>query len=231
MVSRCCCSTASAPRAVTSPRASPDLADLPGTGSRRPERGHQRSRRSPMPSRPTETPVKATESEALAMRGGFADSTGFRSMLWWAVLQDVPTNLHRVDCPVSPRAPSTASGRDRPPAPGVDPGSPLPAAAWSGACAAVGLRERHHRSRPRDGAARRRARTVVFTGLNLSRCRPARVRERFVPGQRTSGATAVTLASRPLESPGGPDLECHPPATSTREHGSHGSGPNSSPVA
>jgi pimeloyl-ACP methyl ester carboxylesterase len=45
-------------------------------------------------------PWEATESEALAMRGGFADSTGFWSMLWWAVLQDVPTGLHRVDCPV-----------------------------------------------------------------------------------------------------------------------------------
>lgn len=46
-------------------------------------------------------PWEANESEALAMRGGFADSTGFWSMLWWAVLQDVPTGLHRVDCPVT----------------------------------------------------------------------------------------------------------------------------------
>jgi pimeloyl-ACP methyl ester carboxylesterase len=45
-------------------------------------------------------PWEASESEALAMRGGFADSTGFWSMLWWAVLQDVPTGLHRVDVPV-----------------------------------------------------------------------------------------------------------------------------------
>jgi pimeloyl-ACP methyl ester carboxylesterase len=45
-------------------------------------------------------PWEASESEALAMRGGFADSTGFWSMLWWAVLQDVPTGLHRVDSPV-----------------------------------------------------------------------------------------------------------------------------------
>jgi len=44
--------------------------------------------------------VEASTTEALAMRGGFADSTGFWSMLWWAVLQDVPTDLHRVDCPV-----------------------------------------------------------------------------------------------------------------------------------
>jgi pimeloyl-ACP methyl ester carboxylesterase len=45
-------------------------------------------------------PWAATEREALAMRGGFADSTGFWSMLWWAVLQDVPSGLHRVDSPV-----------------------------------------------------------------------------------------------------------------------------------
>jgi pimeloyl-ACP methyl ester carboxylesterase len=45
-------------------------------------------------------PWEATEREALAMRGGFADSTGFWSMLWWAVLQDVPSGLHRVDSPV-----------------------------------------------------------------------------------------------------------------------------------
>jgi len=45
-------------------------------------------------------PWEASESEALAMRGGFADSTSFWSMLWWAVLQDVPTGLDRVTCPV-----------------------------------------------------------------------------------------------------------------------------------
>jgi pimeloyl-ACP methyl ester carboxylesterase len=45
-------------------------------------------------------PWEASESEALAMRGGFADSTGFWSTLWWAVLQDVPSGLHQVDCPV-----------------------------------------------------------------------------------------------------------------------------------
>jgi pimeloyl-ACP methyl ester carboxylesterase len=46
-------------------------------------------------------PWAASETEALAMRGGFADSTGFWSMLWWAVLQDVPSGLHRIDCPVT----------------------------------------------------------------------------------------------------------------------------------
>jgi len=45
-------------------------------------------------------PWTASETEALAMRGGFADATGFWAMLWWAILQDVPTGLHRVDCPV-----------------------------------------------------------------------------------------------------------------------------------
>jgi pimeloyl-ACP methyl ester carboxylesterase len=45
-------------------------------------------------------PWAASEDEALAMKGGFADSTDFWSMLWWAVVQDVPTGLHRVDCPV-----------------------------------------------------------------------------------------------------------------------------------
>jgi pimeloyl-ACP methyl ester carboxylesterase len=45
-------------------------------------------------------PWAASEDEALAMKGGFADSTGFWSMLWWAVVQDVPTGLHRVECPV-----------------------------------------------------------------------------------------------------------------------------------
>ncbi len=46
-------------------------------------------------------PWEASETEALAMRGGFADSSAFWSMLWWAVLQDVPTGLHRIDCPVT----------------------------------------------------------------------------------------------------------------------------------
>src|SRR4051794_36267233 len=45
-------------------------------------------------------PWAASETEALAMQGGFATATGFWSMLWWAVLQDVPTGLDRVDCPV-----------------------------------------------------------------------------------------------------------------------------------
>jgi pimeloyl-ACP methyl ester carboxylesterase len=46
-------------------------------------------------------PWEASRSEALAVRGGFADSTGFWNMLWWAILQDVPTGLDAVDCPVT----------------------------------------------------------------------------------------------------------------------------------
>ena len=45
-------------------------------------------------------PWEASEAEALAMRGGFADARGFWAMLWWAIIQDVPTGLHQVDCPV-----------------------------------------------------------------------------------------------------------------------------------
>jgi pimeloyl-ACP methyl ester carboxylesterase len=45
-------------------------------------------------------PWTASETEALAMRGGFADASNFWAMLWWGILQDVPTGLHRVDCPV-----------------------------------------------------------------------------------------------------------------------------------
>jgi pimeloyl-ACP methyl ester carboxylesterase len=45
-------------------------------------------------------PWEASENEALAMRGGFAEATGFWSMLWWAIIQDVPSGLHRVDSPV-----------------------------------------------------------------------------------------------------------------------------------
>ena len=57
------------------------------------------------------------------MRGGFADSTGFWSMLWWAILQDVPTGLHRVDCPVMlAQGAVDVVGADRPALPGADPG-------------------------------------------------------------------------------------------------------------
>ena len=45
-------------------------------------------------------PWEASEAEALTMRDGFADATGFWAMLWWAILQDVPAGLHRIDSPV-----------------------------------------------------------------------------------------------------------------------------------
>ena len=46
-------------------------------------------------------PWKTTRAEALAVKGGFADSAGFWSMLWDAILTDVPTGLDRIDCPVT----------------------------------------------------------------------------------------------------------------------------------
>ena len=45
-------------------------------------------------------PAHASGAEARAVRGGFADSTGFWRMLCWSVLLDVPTGLREVDCPV-----------------------------------------------------------------------------------------------------------------------------------
>jgi len=45
-------------------------------------------------------PWRASRTESLAVRGGFADATGFWSMLWNAVLADVPTRLDQIDCPV-----------------------------------------------------------------------------------------------------------------------------------
>ena len=45
-------------------------------------------------------PWRASRTESLAVRGGFADATGFWSMLWNAVLADLPTRLEQIDCPV-----------------------------------------------------------------------------------------------------------------------------------
>lgn len=45
-------------------------------------------------------PWRASRTESLAVRGGFADATGFWSMLWNAVLADLPTRLDQIDCPV-----------------------------------------------------------------------------------------------------------------------------------
>ena len=45
-------------------------------------------------------PWRASRTESLAVRGGFAEATGFWSMLWNAVLADLPTRLDQIDCPV-----------------------------------------------------------------------------------------------------------------------------------
>jgi pimeloyl-ACP methyl ester carboxylesterase len=45
-------------------------------------------------------PWRASEAEAAALRGGFAESEGFWSMLWWGVLADLPTGLRRIRVPV-----------------------------------------------------------------------------------------------------------------------------------
>ncbi len=45
-------------------------------------------------------PWQASPAEALTMKHGFADQTGFWSTLWNAILIDIPTGLDRIDCPV-----------------------------------------------------------------------------------------------------------------------------------
>jgi pimeloyl-ACP methyl ester carboxylesterase len=45
-------------------------------------------------------PWQATPSEARAVRGGFAEQSGFWSTLWHAIMIDVPTGLGDIDCPV-----------------------------------------------------------------------------------------------------------------------------------
>ena len=45
-------------------------------------------------------PWQASPAEALTMKGGFADQTGFWTTLWNAIMIDVPTGLDRIDCPV-----------------------------------------------------------------------------------------------------------------------------------
>jgi pimeloyl-ACP methyl ester carboxylesterase len=45
-------------------------------------------------------PARASDAEARAVQGGFAQSTGYWRMLWWAVMADVPVGLQRIDCPV-----------------------------------------------------------------------------------------------------------------------------------
>ena len=45
-------------------------------------------------------PWQSSPAEALTMKGGFADQTGFWTTLWNAIMIDVPTGLDRIDCPV-----------------------------------------------------------------------------------------------------------------------------------
>jgi len=45
-------------------------------------------------------PWQASPAEALTMKSGFAEQTGFWSTLWNAIMLDVPTGLDRIDCPV-----------------------------------------------------------------------------------------------------------------------------------
>lgn len=46
------------------------------------------------------TPWRASEAEAAALKDGFAGAEGFWSMLWWALMLDVPTGLRRINVPV-----------------------------------------------------------------------------------------------------------------------------------
>jgi pimeloyl-ACP methyl ester carboxylesterase len=45
-------------------------------------------------------PWKSSAAEALTMKGGFADQTGFWSTLWNAIMIDIPIGLDQIDCPV-----------------------------------------------------------------------------------------------------------------------------------
>jgi pimeloyl-ACP methyl ester carboxylesterase len=45
-------------------------------------------------------PWRASEVEAAALKDGFAGAEGFWSMLWWALVIDVPTGLRRIEVPV-----------------------------------------------------------------------------------------------------------------------------------
>jgi pimeloyl-ACP methyl ester carboxylesterase len=45
-------------------------------------------------------PWQASPAEALTMKGGFADQTGFWTTLWNAIMIDIPTGLDQIDCPV-----------------------------------------------------------------------------------------------------------------------------------
>lgn len=45
-------------------------------------------------------PWEASRTEALALRGGFAEATRFWPMLVWSLLLDVPHGLDEIECPV-----------------------------------------------------------------------------------------------------------------------------------
>ena len=45
-------------------------------------------------------PWRATAVEALTVKGGFADQTGFWSTLWNSIMIDLPTGLEQIECPV-----------------------------------------------------------------------------------------------------------------------------------
>ncbi|MEE2032760.1 alpha/beta fold hydrolase [Rhodococcus chondri] len=45
-------------------------------------------------------PWRTTRTESLSVKGGFAESTGYWSMLWDSILMDVPTGLDKITCPV-----------------------------------------------------------------------------------------------------------------------------------
>lgn len=45
-------------------------------------------------------PWLASRDEALTVKGGFADQTGFFSTLWNAIMIDIPSGLDQIDCPV-----------------------------------------------------------------------------------------------------------------------------------
>lgn len=46
-------------------------------------------------------PWKTSRAESLSVKGGFAESDGYWSMLWDAIMTDVPSGLDRITCPVT----------------------------------------------------------------------------------------------------------------------------------
>src|SRR5690606_31988225 len=111
-------------------------------------------------------PWKTTRAEALSVKGGFAESDGFWSMLWDAILIDVPTGLDRIDCPVTlgtgrPRYGRVGADRAVRPA---DPRGTVRAAPLGRPRAAVRLPRGHRRPRAPDRRADDR---LLPVGLDL----------------------------------------------------------------